>query len=172
MGLLVAGQIALVAAGIWATMHLRRDSNLERWKTAEAILKHTPPDAVIVTGLPPAYLENYPGMKHRSIIPLSRNVEYASKVLVMSKIHDLSVQPAGWWDTRSPELIASGAEEVIPWVALDHPDRLVNFLMEGRRVYVDRETVPQWHVDGIARSLNLLLRDNGKKLFELSLPAE
>jgi 4-amino-4-deoxy-L-arabinose transferase-like glycosyltransferase len=89
---------------------------------AETIAKETPQDAVIVSGLDPVFLEPYVLRgTSRTVVPASRSVEYASKHVAPLK--GQSIDPC-------------------PVVATESPGRLVQWIGEGRPVFVDASFLP------------------------------
>lgn len=102
---------------------------------AEAINRGAPRDAIVVSGLDPVYLSLF--LDGKIPIPISRRVEYASK-LIMS--HPPAVdhgEPPGPLDHRWPGLIASGAKEAIPVVGVESLGWIDSQLASGRRVFLD-----------------------------------
>ena len=139
--LLIAIQAGLVFFAYWMTGHVRPRPDYSRREMADAIVRELPLSAAVITAIDPVYLENFPGMGKRQIIPVSRRVEYASKVLTRMKIPEQCVKPQGWWDHRCQGLLAGGAEEAIPWVAMDEPGRITDLLASGRPVLIDKSSV-------------------------------
>lgn len=167
--LLIAGQIGLIIAGLWMTTNVRRDPHLVRRQIADLILQDTPPDAVIVTAIEPAYLENFPGVGERKIIPISRTVEYASKVLVRRRIRELNPEPSGWWDHRGAGLLAGGAEEVISWTAYDNPGQLNSLAASNQPIFFERISLSTAAVNEVMRRASLSgLKRQGS--FDLHMP--
>lgn len=89
---------------------------------AEAIAKETPQDAVIVSGLDPVFLEPYVVRgSSRTVVPASRSVEYASKRVAPQK--GQSIDPC-------------------PVVATESPATLLQWVGEGRPVFIDASFLP------------------------------
>ena len=150
----ILGQIGLIVAGIWMVNSVRNTSVLQRRSIAESILRDIPVDAAIVSAVEPVYLENFPNMGTRQIIPVSRKVEYASKVIVRHKIPEPLPAPEGWWDSRCAGLLAGGAEEAVPWTAFENPERLAKLVASGKSVFLDRVSIPDPLVEKIIQMSN------------------
>ncbi|HPC57736.1 MAG TPA: glycosyltransferase family 39 protein [Kiritimatiellia bacterium] len=154
---LVMGQMVMLTAGLVAASVVHHEAGLRPRRIAEAIKQETPAQAVIVTALPPAYLENYPGIQPRLIVPLSRKVEYADKLILKKKVPALQPMATHWWEHRQDGLLAAGAEEVIPWTAVDQPECLAELIAANRPVWVDRQTVPGHWADFLAQHVGVRL---------------
>ena len=153
--LVIAGQIGLTIAGAWMAMYVRSAPDLERRHAVDAVLRDTPANAAIVTAIEPAYFENFPHMENRLFIPVSRRVEYASKVLVRRRIPSIHPEPVGWWDHRCAGLLQGGAEESIAWTAYENPDRLVGLAAEDRPIFFDRNTLSGALIEDIVHRAGL-----------------
>jgi hypothetical protein len=89
---------------------------------AETLARETPQDAVIVSGLDPVFLEPYVLRgTARTIVPASRSIECASKLVAPSRIR--AIDPS-------------------PTVATESPGKLADWLREGRPVFVDASFLP------------------------------
>lgn len=112
--------------------------------TAETIARETPPDAVVVSGLDPVFLEPYLVREaSRTIIPASRSVEYASKLVAPTRIGAIDPPPRGPTDHRAPGLLRAGAIDPCPVVATESRAKLVSLVREGRRVFIDASFLPE-----------------------------
>jgi hypothetical protein len=111
--------------------------------TAETIARETPSDAVVVTGVDPVFLEPYLVRDaSRTIVPASRSIEYASKLVAPLPIGPIDPPPRGPTDQRAPGLLRAGAVDPFPVVATESPEKLVAWVREGRRVFVDASALP------------------------------
>lgn len=91
-----------------------------------------PRDAAVISGLNPLYVERRAIWgTERVLIPVSRRVEYASKVVAQSKISGLTLSPADRFQHRSAAVLAQGARDVYPYVAIDNGAELVLLLKGG-----------------------------------------
>jgi len=146
------------------------DPTPDRRVTADLIRQTTPPSAWVISGLAPAYLEYLvAGDSGRRIIPISRRVEYANKVIVRKKIDRPVPLPQGWWDHRGAGLLAGGAEEAVPYVASERLDELGDEVRKGRPVFVDTSALrprDEAILQEIARRFQMIPR--GHQLFELA----
>jgi len=110
---------------------------------AEAIARETPSDAVVVSGVNPVFLEPYLVRDtSRTIVPVSRSIEYASKLVAPVRIGTIEPPPRGPNDQRAPGLLRAGAIDPVPFVATESPEKLVSWVREGRRVFIDASFLP------------------------------
>ena len=114
------------------------DSPPTRRIAADNINRYTPEDALIISAIDPVYLEFMTcRFSQRRILPISRRVEYASKLVAWKKASDLNPKPTAWWDHRCEGLARANAKEVIPYVADGEEDRLFLALSDGVPIYLD-----------------------------------
>ena len=136
---------ALAIAIPWLLLALpsRPDDPPVRRIVADVLAAETSADAVIVSGIDPVCLEPIVlrGTSRR-IVPVSRNVEYASKAVAWNRIPRLDPPPSGPLDHRAPGLFVGGAMDVIEFTADEAPDRLAEIVRSGRLVYVESMYVP------------------------------
>ncbi len=105
---------------------------------AERIRKYTPPNAIVISAIDPVYLQYMAARgTERRIVPLSRDVEYASKLLAWRKIADPQPPPRHWRQTRSPGLIRGGAEEAVKFVASEQLETIAAEVARGTPVFLD-----------------------------------
>lgn len=105
---------------------------------ADAIHATTPVDAVIISGLEPAYLQAVaPADSRRTYVAASREVEFASKLLVERRIPRSVAAPLDATNYRAPGLLAAGAQEAIARTADEMPDQIAEWVRAGRAVFVD-----------------------------------
>ena len=137
---------------------------------ADRIREHTPDDALVISALDPAYLEFMVCRdSRRAVIPVSRRIEYACKVMAPRKLA-IRKSPLHWMDYSRPSLIAAGALDPVPDVAIDGAGTWVKALQAGKPVYIDtshmseRETAwVRWLGKG------LRLTPKAEHLYELGL---
>jgi hypothetical protein len=124
---------------------------------ADEIRADTPPGSLIITTTDPVYLEYminrgtspetidasrfWDDASHRRVLPLSRSIEYADKLLTPERIPHPDPPPAHWTDHRCAGLAAAGAREAVPWVALEQLDRLTDLVNAGVPVYLETATL-------------------------------
>lgn len=124
---------------------------------ADEIRDKTPQGSVIVSATDPVYLEYmvnretspetidatrfWEDASHRRVLPLSRGIEYADKLLTPVRIPRPDPPPAHWTDHHCAGLAAGGAREAVPWVALEQLDRLVEIARAGAPVYLETATL-------------------------------
>lgn len=116
------------------------DAPPQRRIAADRIVRATPADAWIVSAIDSAYLSHFAGTTRR-YLPISRRVEYASKLIARTKIERPDPPPAFWGDHRAPGLLRGGAEEAVERVAVESVDLLRSELGRGRRVFLDTATM-------------------------------
>jgi hypothetical protein len=106
-------------------------------------MANTEPNAVIVTAIDPVYLEPLVlRNSQRRIIPYSREVEYASKLVAPEKIGRLDPPPTSPFEHRHPALLAAGAREVVAVTAAENPEVIVELKRQGVPVYLDMSMLP------------------------------
>ncbi len=136
--MVLAGVLVLVFLG---AVYMRVDKNYPppyRWLAAEGILRDTPENAWIISGIEPAYLEYLVAKDSlRHIVPISRNVEYAGKLIAPERIPQPQPPPESWQDHRCPGLLHGGAHEAVRFVAAEQFAALAGQLERGTRIYVD-----------------------------------
>lgn len=104
---------------------------------ADAMREHTPADAVILSAIDPVYLDHLAGAGGtRHFIPLSRQVEYASKRITPVRIPDPVPRPRDAFDHRCAGLTVPPACEVFDWVVAEQMDRVQDLVEAGRPVFV------------------------------------
>jgi hypothetical protein len=116
----------------------RPDPPSLRRVAAEAIAASTPRNAVIVTAIDAVFLDPYlmPG-SDRIIVPVARDVEYASKLITPRRISPLEPPPRSAIDHRAVALLRGGAIDPFPYTAEESPERIAEWIRQGRPVYVD-----------------------------------
>jgi hypothetical protein len=104
---------------------------------ADQVLQHTPDNAWIISAFPPAYIEYMAGRQStRRFIPASRNVEYASKLLVPQRIDAPNPPPETWYDHRCAGMLAAGAEEAVKVVGTTNFDVILAAIERGVPMYL------------------------------------
>lgn len=109
-----------------------------RWLAVDEILHYTPQDGWIISGIEPAYLEYLVARgSQRRIVPISRHVEYAGKVIASKKISDPEPPPNSWYDHRCTGLLRGGAQEAVRFIASEQLDSIAEQIARGTRVFID-----------------------------------
>jgi hypothetical protein len=115
-----------------------------------------PKDAVLVSARHPVLTEEYVVRgSARTIMPMSRRTELASKVLVWSKVKapvGVVIDPR---HHRAEWLLQAGAEEVYPHVAVDQAGLLRDAIRNGSTVVVDTEMASSEEIEALRRSFIL-----------------
>jgi hypothetical protein len=128
----------IILVGVLILKLVFPDSTPTRRIAADHINRYTPENALVISAINPAYLEFMTcRFSQRRILPISRRVEYASKLVAWQKTIVLNSKPTAWWDNRREGLAKANAEEVIPYVADGEEDRLSFVLSDGVPVYLD-----------------------------------
>jgi hypothetical protein len=105
---------------------------------ADRIRTNTPANAIIISAIEPVYLERLAGLgSSRKIVPLSRNVEYASKLLVPKRVDLPNPSKLNWRQGRISELLRGGAVEAVRFVASEQLDAIVAQATAGTPVFLD-----------------------------------
>jgi len=105
---------------------------------AERVRKNTPGNAVVLSAIDPVYLARLAGHgSSRRIVPLSRNVEYASALLVRKRVDDPRLRSLRWDDDRALALIRPHAEEAVRFVASERMDELASEVARGTPVFFE-----------------------------------
>jgi 4-amino-4-deoxy-L-arabinose transferase-like glycosyltransferase len=105
---------------------------------ADHIRTITPINAMVISAIDPVYLERLAAHgSARRIVPISRNVEYASKVLVPTRIDLPSASALNWEDGLNKELLRAGAQVAVQFVASEQLDAIAAQARAGRSVFLD-----------------------------------
>ncbi|MBN2300900.1 MAG: glycosyltransferase family 39 protein, partial [Lentisphaerae bacterium] len=136
---------------------------------ADNICSYTPNDALIISSINPVYLEFMVGTgTNRKVIPFSRSVEYASKLLVSERIAHPHPLPSHWSDHRCRGLIKSGAKEVIPFVATENMEAIAAAVRNGQSVYLNTSRMAASDYDSALRLKNMFnLEQQSMHLYKL-----
>jgi hypothetical protein len=106
-----------------------------KYETARLIALRTEADAVVVSGMDPLFLGVTSG---RQVIPISRRVEYASKVVLPGPIREDAPGDAARDPSRyAAWSLARGGRRPVETVAAESPGRIAGYLTGGRPVYCD-----------------------------------
>lgn len=92
----------------------------------------------VITARNPAHVE---AVARVPVLPVSRRVEYASKLLAPHRLPLSSVDGVSASDHRLQALKDAGAIEAYPETALESPQRIRDFLSQGRIVVVDERSL-------------------------------
>ncbi len=105
---------------------------------ADRIRTVTPANAMIISAIDPVYLERLAGHgSSRRIVPISRKVEYASKLLVPKRVDLPNASKLNWRDSRNSELRRGGASEAVQFVASEQLESLATQAAAGTPVFLD-----------------------------------
>ncbi len=105
---------------------------------ADRVRKYTPENAIVISAIDPVYLGRFAAAgSSRRIVPLSRNVEYASKFLVRKRVEDPRLRGLNWNDDRAVALIRPHAEEAVRFVASERMDELASALARSLPIFFE-----------------------------------
>ena len=105
---------------------------------ADRIRAVTPSNALVISAIEPVYLERLAGLgSSRRFVPISRNVEYASKLLVPKKVDLPDASKLNWRVGRNPDLLRGGAQEAVQFVASEQLDAIVGQATGGTPLYLE-----------------------------------
>ena len=139
--------------------------------TVEEILKYTPENAWIISGIEPVYLEYLVAKEsRRRIVPISRHIEYVNKAIAPKKISSLYPPPKSWNDVQRNALLRAGAKEAVFFVASEQLDSIAAQLAKGTKVYIATTNIKiedQEVLDELKRRFLFIPRS--ATLFELKL---
>jgi len=134
---LVTMQVCITAA-VMVFQYRQQVPAPERRLAAETIRRYTPPDAIILAVIDPVYIGVILGdSSRRFIVPLSRSVEYASKLVCLRRVRNPDPPPANWGDHRCAGLARGGAVEVIEVTAQENREWVTSAVRQGKPVYLD-----------------------------------
>jgi hypothetical protein len=118
---------------------------------AERVRENTPDNAVVISAIDPVYFARFAASgSSRRIIPLSRNVEYASALLVRKRVDDPRLRLLKWDDDRALALIRPHAEEAVRFVASERMDELSTEVAGGTPVFFESSFAHENEAKGLA----------------------
>lgn len=127
--------LAVFARGWIVTRSHTRNAPLEFLRTVQDII---PNGSVLVSGLNPVFLESlWPKEKVVEVLPVSRRIEYANKVIVRKQLPELPALLDSPFDHRNAALIDNQHEDPYAAVPATDPGVLGEALAAGRAVYLD-----------------------------------
>ena len=105
---------------------------------ADRIRAVTPANALVISAIDPVYLERLAGHgSSRRIVPISRNVEYASKLLVPKRVNLPNPSKLNWRNSRNNELLRGGAQEAVQFVASEQLEAIATQAAAGTPIFLD-----------------------------------
>ena len=111
------------------------------------------------------------GVRRRGIVPLSRNIEYASALLVKKRVDDPRLRSLTWDDGRTLALIRPHAEEAVRFVASERMDELALEVARGTPVFFESTFVDENEAKVLAElQTHFKLVQRVPYLYELRLP--
>lgn len=112
-----------------------------------------PEVATLITGVNPvlAAAQLNDPRNHRRILPISRRIEYASKLVAYSRIESPDPPPQSATDHRCDGLKKGGAVEAVPDVAVEILDDLVAAEKNGVQLFVDTSLLEADELDVLSK---------------------
>ncbi|HEY2140399.1 MAG TPA: hypothetical protein VGH00_09985, partial [Chthoniobacterales bacterium] len=105
---------------------------------ADRIRQYTPANAIVISGIDPVYLARMAAAgSARRIVPVSRRVEYASKLLAPHRIEHPDPPPTDWHDHHALGLVRGGAKEAVRFVASEQVENLAASAAAGTPLFLD-----------------------------------
>jgi 4-amino-4-deoxy-L-arabinose transferase-like glycosyltransferase len=109
---------------------------------AERVRSNTPENAIAISAIDPVYLGRLAGSgSSRRIVPLSRDVDYASALLVRKRVDDPRLNLLAWDDPKASVLIRPHAEEAVHFVASERMNELAQEIARGTPVFFESTAV-------------------------------
>ncbi|MEY2503891.1 MAG: hypothetical protein QOG27_171 [Verrucomicrobiota bacterium] len=139
---------------------------------AERVRAHTPDNALIISAIEPVYLERIAGHgSSRRFVPISRNVEYASKLLVRKRVDLPNPSALDWRNGRPNALLRGGAVEAVQFVASEQLEALVAKAAAGTPIFLDSTSIGESDA-GVLSQLQERFKfaQRAPYLYELRLP--
>jgi len=156
---------ALALAGVVAGRCLLPAPPPPRRAAADRILRHTPRGSWVLSSLDPVYLEFLTARcRERRIVPLTRGVEYASKVVSRTPL-GIPRPPGDWRDFPRQALLRAGAREAVPWVAAEGLTAIEKWIRGGGRAFVETGAADADTIQRLAARFRFIRRD--EDLYEL-----
>ncbi len=137
---------------------------------ADRVRAITPANALVISAIDPVYMERLAGHgSSRRIVPISRNVEYASKLLVPKRVDLPDASKLNWRNSRNNELLRGGAQEAVQFVASEQLEAIATQAAAGTPVFLDTTFVGD-EADVLSRlQQRFALVQRGPFLYELRL---
>ena len=148
---LVMATVLLGVACAWAASHRPSAREAEAFSQAQelsgvALAMSKEKSVLLVTGRNPAMVESMAGTR---VLPISRRVEYASKLVAPSRVPLTDLREASPREHRNPALAAGGAREAFVATVLDRPEIVERELASGSVVLVDARTLSPEEVNAL-----------------------
>lgn len=131
------GAVAALALALLAMKPFDVPSPTRR-STADAVHASTPADAVIISGLEPVYLAAFaPPGSQRIYLAASRDVEFASKVLVETRVDRDLAAPRSARDHAARGLLTHGGQWAVAHTADEMHEPIEAWVRAGRTVFLE-----------------------------------
>ncbi len=124
----------------------------EQYQHLLSLRESLPKESILLTSQNPALVEylvkSSPGQK---ILPLSRDVEFASKCVAPYSLADALDDVTDLLAHRTQKLLDAGCIDVYPWVPRDDLEQLKKLIEGGSRVFLSSRE--EWREEGFSYSL-------------------
>ncbi|MDD4872635.1 MAG: hypothetical protein PHR77_18955 [Kiritimatiellae bacterium] len=109
---------------------------------ADQMASNTPENSIIISSIDPAYLDFFVVKStKRRIIPLTRNVEYASKFICPEKVKNPTPPPLSPTDHRCKGLLKGKVHDVIPFTASEGIPFLIEEAKKGTPIFLETSLI-------------------------------
>lgn len=158
--------ICITAAVVGWRASVARPLPLRRL-AVESMRLRTPVNAVIVTGLDPVYVEPWVlrGTKRR-VLPYSRRIEFASKVVAWSTPAYDEGLPTNPHEVPRQYLLTRGGLDAVTAVASEDPEIISEALSMGTPVFVDTSALEPHEIERFSEQF--AMREVAPALFEIT----
>ena len=133
-----------------------------------------PRSALLISNIDPVYLDFFLNQNaERTILPLSRHVEYASKIVAPTKVREPDPPPIHAFDHRCPGIRNGGGHDVISATASEPEglDLIDATLTAGTSVFLDATHISWLQRSTVANLQNRYqVRRQAEGLYELTQP--
>jgi hypothetical protein len=125
----------------------------------------------VITAIDPAYLGLALGHRRIDILPVSRSVEYASKVVVQRKIASPSPFPSHSADHRAEGILRGGSIEAVERTADEMLDAIAEQIRNGSKYVLETGNLRRRELPAVARILDIFpVTTIGPNLYLLAPP--
>ena len=111
---------------------------------AERVRTNTPENAIVLSAIDPVYLGRLAGAgTSRRIVPLSRDVDYGSALLVRKRVDNPRLRSLTWDDPRATILVRPHAELAVHFVASERLNELAQEVAQGTPVFLEAASLSE-----------------------------
>lgn len=159
-------RFAPLALVLICSLRMAPEPEGRRLAAADRIRTLIPENATVISGLDPVYLRIINGFEsNRTFLPVSRRVEYASKLISWTRVDHPDPLPKHALEHRAPGLLAGGARDAVQVVALEELKELKRQVAEGQPIFIDTAFVELGELEQFKSEFEL--KPIGAELFAL-----